>query len=311
MVMADTRAGVCMRKYKVLITGASGFIGKAICTFAERNKDWDIYAWISGRRKVLLPDGIHVVTGDLRQPDRCDEIIQCVKPDVLLHLAWNLEDRNFLNNDANIQWIEVSLHLLRAFIKQGGRKFVFSGSSAEYGYEQEICKEGIPGKPVDLYGLSKLKFEEIAEQFCKLHHVQFASLRFFSVYGPGEEHLLHVIPLAINQLLQGKHFVCKGPNNVWDYIYIDDAAQAAIQVMQSDFFGTINIGSGVGSSMRDVFVQLAEAIGRKDLLLFENEQATGKKLVADMTRMQELGYESSTKLQQGLLKTVMWWKTMM
>lgn len=300
---------------KVLITGASGFIGRAITTVAAMEKDWDIYGVVSGRRTVTPPPpppphtpNVHIITTDLQDENQCKALMEKLRPDIMLHLAWNLEKRDFLCSLANIQWLEISLRLLRVFHECGGKQFVFAGSSAEYGYEHELCSENDDAHPCDLYGVCKLAFTNLAASFCAANDISFASIRYFSIYGPGEGHILHAIPTAIHTMLQGETFICKAPNNVWDYVYIEDAAEATFRIMRSKFCGIVNVG-GSAVSMRELFTMLAELTGNKGTLVLENETSVGQRLVADTRILQEkIGYSCRTDLRQGLSKTVQWWK---
>lgn len=231
-----------------------------------------------------------------------------MRPDILLHLAWNLEKSDFLRSPANIQWLEISLRLLRIFSECGGKRFIFAGSSAEYGYRQGLCTENGEAHPDDLYGVCKLMFANLAASFCAANDISFTSIRYFSVYGPGERHVLHAIPTAIKTMLQGETFICKAPNNVWDYVYIEDAADATVRIMRSKFCGIVNIG-GTAISMRELFTILADLTGNKRALVLENESSLGQRLVADTRILQEkIGYSSRVDLRQGLNKTVQWWK---
>lgn len=296
---------------KILITGGGGFIGQAVARLAAGEKNWEVYVLSSGRRKNAFMQtyaNVRVVTADLRDPSQCETLIKTVRPNILLHLAWNLEDRGFLHSNNNIQWLEISLRLLRFFEEAGGRYFVFAGSSSEYGERPTPCLENEPAHPHDLYGISKLSFTDFAKAFCAAKKIQFAGIRYFSVYGPGESRLLHVVPVSINSMLQGKQFICKAPNNVWEYVYIDDAAEATVRVIQKNFCGVVNVG-GDAISMRELFTIMAEQIGNPDVLIFENEDIPGKYLTADTKVLrEEIGYTRQTGIRLGLEKTIAWWK---
>lgn len=295
---------------RLLITGASGFIGRAVTAAMARRPGWEVYALTSGRRKVDMPAGGRVVSADLRQAEQCEALMEQLRPEAVIHLAWNLEGRDFLTVDENLRWLEISLGLLRAFNRYGTgeRRFLFSGSSSEYGYRQQICREDGPTFPEDLYGTCKLQFTNVARTFSHIYGIRFADVRFFSIYGPGESHLLHIIPVEIDAMLRGQPFVCKGPNNVWDYVYIDDAAEAMARVLESGYCGCVNVGYGP-VSMREVTSVIAELTDGKDRLSFENEDAPGRTLIAD-TRLlrEEIGFTPKTGIREGLEKTVAWWR---
>lgn len=294
---------------RVLITGASGFLGSAITAQAALRSDWEVYAVTSGRRPVAFPPSVHPVTADLRDMAQCDALMGHLRPEKMIHLAWNLESRDFLNTDDNLTWLEIGLQLLRSFLANGGQRFLFSGSSAEYGYALPVCRETQPGAPSDLYGMCKAAFTSVAQRLCENHGASYVTARYFSVYGPGETHLLHVIPLAIDALLSGRDFTCKGPNNVWDYVYIDDAAKATVHLLASDAHGVVNIASGHPAKMREVFDTLGQVLGCPERIFYENEDQPGRTLVADTARLQSLfPNETVTALQTGLTNTIAWWK---
>lgn len=294
---------------KVLITGAGGFIGRHIVEAALKNLHWEIHVIVSGKHLHSFPPVVHVHTADLSDLFACECAMREIMPDSMLHLAWGLADHDFLQSDSNLEWLEISLRLLRTFQKYGGRRFVFSGSSAEYGYSQSVCAEAGAAIPTDLYGICKLGFTKLGAAFCERHHIQFACIRYFSVYGPGEGHLLHAIPVAIDQMLRGRQFICKAPNNVWDYVYIDDATEATVKVMQSDFCGVVNVG-GTAITMRELFAIIAGLIGDQDLLEFENERMPGKRLTADTSVLRKkIGFANQTDIRTGLARTVEWWRT--
>ena len=268
-------------------------------SISKRHKD---------KRPPLQTPNIQTVSADLRDEKQCDALIKNVQPPLMLHLAWSLEDHNFLHSDKNIQWLEISLCLLRAFKKYGGMRFIFSGSSAEYGYDQLICSENGQAVPSDLYGTCKLAFTNLGEAFCTANNIQFTCIRYFSVYGPGESHLLHAIPVAIDTLLRGERFVCRAPNNVWDYVYITDVAEATVRVMRSNFCGVVNVG-GTPIPMGELFAILAELTGGKGVLVVENKSRPGQRLVEDTSVLKEkIGFSSQMDIRQGLTNTVQWWK---
>lgn len=297
---------------KILITGAGGFIGRAIAKLAAGEKDWEVYILSSGRRKnatIQAYENVHVETADLRDPSQCETLIKTVRPNILLHLAWNLEGRDYRHSSANVQWLEISLRLLRFFEEAGGRYFVFAGSSSEYGESPTPCSENGLAHPCDLYGNSKLAFTNFAKAFCASKGIRFASIRYFCIYGPEESRALYAaVPASINSMLQGEKFICKAPNNVWEYVYIDDAAEATIRVIQKNFCGIVNVG-GDAISMRELFTIMAEQIGNPAVLIFENEDMPGKYLTADTKVLrEEIGYTRQTDIRLGLAKTIAWWK---
>lgn len=298
---------------KVLITGASGFIGKAVTALAAQKGDWDVYALSSGRKKSSSPDvclqRVHNITCNLSQLDQIDILIEQLAPDIIIHFAWSIEGCDFHDSTENLRWLEISLHLLRVFKQHGGRRFLFAGSCLEYGYEYQVCSEHEEARPSHLYGTCKLSFTHLARDFCKYNNIEFVTCRYFAVFGPGQINLIHALPTAIDAMMHNQEFVCKGPNNFQDYIYIEDAAEATIRIVCSDYCGIVNIGSGHPISMRDVFTLLAARLETADILSFENETDPGYKVVADTSILNgKLGFLPQISFEQGLSQTVQWWK---
>lgn len=250
------------------------------------------------------------MTADLRDTSQCDALIRDLRPDIILHLAWNLEKPGFLNADVNNQWLEISLHLLQIFQEFGGKRFVFAGSSSEYGYNQTLCSEGGAASPSDLYGQCKLAFTKLAASFCEVNDISFVSIRYFPVYGPGESHLLHAIPTAIHTMLQGEPFICKAPNNIWDYIYIDDVAAATIKIINSSYCGIVNVASGIPHQMREVSSVIAQELNAEHLLQLNEANSSKEVLLADTAVLDNvIGYRCKTGLSEGIRRSVQWWKT--
>lgn len=295
---------------KVMITGASGFLGYSIAKQASLNLEWDVYGVSSGRRKVILPEGVKQVTADLFEPQAVESLIASIEPDILVHLAWNLENRDFLNTLENIRCLEMSLHVLRTFAQHGGQRFIFSGSSAEYGYVQPVCRESDICCPSDLYGRCKLSFTETAQFFCQQNGIDYVTARYFSVYGVGENHLVHAIPLSIHTLMNGGKFTCKAPKNVWDYVYIDDVGKATFEIMRSNYIGIVNVGTGKATSMQEVFLTIAKELDAEHLLNFSDQVGYEKKSIASTEVLNNIiGYRCDTSLLQGIKRTVEWMRT--
>lgn len=185
-----------------------------------------------------------------------------------------------------------------------GRRLIYAGSSSEY---ELIDSAG--GRSWSLYGTSKLMFETIAREYCRENDISFASARIFTVYGPGDVKPDAAIPSAIRTMSRGKPFQCNAPNNVWDYIYIDDVAEALMQLICSEVEGVVDIGIGRPISMRQAFQTVAKAVGHPELLMCNEDNTAGVCLVADTDRMrQELKYAGRISFEDGIARTVAWWK---
>ena len=294
---------------KILITGASGLIGKAVLEKLNKDK-YEVWAVISGRREIVFPKGVNVVKGNLLDYSFLSDILKRIAPSICLHYAWALNDGFFQKSEENLAWIEASIKLIRLFKANGGKYFFFAGSSAEYGRGTEGFEEynNEKGEDLSLYGCTKLCFEKIAFHYCKQESINFLSGRYFSVYGPRDVRKDSALPTIINNFLERKKFVCKSPENLWDYIYIDDCAEATIKLLEKNCVGIYNIASGRPKTMRYIFLTIAHEMNAEELLEFEDNK-TPKTLTANINKLKkDTGFECNTSFEEGIKETIQWWR---
>jgi nucleoside-diphosphate-sugar epimerase len=141
--------------------------------------------------------------------------------------------------------------------------------------------------------------------------MSFAWTRLFYVYGPGESPA-RLVPSVILALLKGTAAKCTEGFQVRDYLCVEDVASAIVAVAQSEFNGTVNIGSGEPVTVRAIVQLLGETLGRPDLLAFgavKPNPVDPPFVLADVRRLRnEIGWQPSLSLQEGLRQTVQWWK---
>lgn len=295
---------------RVLVTGASGFIGRAVTQRLAQEPDLCVYAVISGRREVSLGHGITVIKTDLLCPEKAAALIDSVKADICVHLAWELPGNDAFQQSAkNLDWLRASIELLQRFAENGGERFVFAGSSSEYGAFESGLHKGLHTPGSSLYGISKRAFTETAQKFAQQRGIQFTCARYFSIYGEYDVRPARAIPSAIKQLLAGKEVICRSPNSVWDYLYIRDAAEATVKLIKSSATGAVNIASGIPRSVREVFQTAANLCGRPDLVTFLNQDQSGQMLVANVDCLRDrVKFLPEFSFEEGMRRTVGWWE---
>jgi nucleoside-diphosphate-sugar epimerase len=297
---------------RLLITGASGFIGKALTDEMAKSRLWEIYAVTGARRTVGFPENVRRISANLLDLPRIDDIFSEVKPDTVIHLAWHMTGAADRFSMTNISWLETSLRILKTFTENGGRRFLFAGSSAEYGGDGISApppgfrgfKESGAAEPVCLYGDCKKAFGVLASRLLAKLGREYAHARIFPVYGPGFTEVSSIYA-ATSAFMNGEPFVCKAPNNLWDFVFIKYAVSCLSALVGNDFRGTVNITGGAPARMRDMFSMIERATGREGLLRFEKAERTGKVLFGNPALMNEVFHNPKrTPIERGIHETV-------
>lgn len=291
----------------ILVTGASGFLGQAVIRKLVQTGAYNVIAVTSGRKKTVFPDGVIEEAVDLLDEKARAGIIDRTQPQILMHLAW-AQEHNFRESLNNIRWLEASTSLLRHFAANNGECFFFAGTSDEYSDDNGKAHDIAYNQRMSMYGECKKAFATIMDNYCSHIGMRFIDGRFFTIYGKGDPHFFGAIPQTILSLLRNEPVVCKAPNTIRDYIHIDDAASAAIQLVGSDYSGSVNIASGRPIMMRDVFRRIATVLGKEHLLSFENEAICEQILVADCATLNGvIDTASFHSFETALPEMIAWW----
>ena len=299
-----------MSAKRVLLTGASGFIGRH-CIAPLQARGYEVHA-VSSRAAPAAGDGARWHVVDLLDTHRTAALVDTVRPHSLLHLAWYAEHGKFWQSPRNLDWVGASLALIRAFIDAGGRRMTFAGTGAEYDWSNGRCSETTtPLEPQGLYGVCKHALHRIAAAAAREAGVGCAWGRIFYLYGPGE-HSGRLVPQVVRAQLRGERLTLSNPALARDYLYVGDVADALACLLDSAVEGAVNIGSGTALSLRALVEQIGARLGRADLVDFGGGAAPRQEpplVVADTARLAgELGWRPSVDLAHGLKLAVDFWR---
>lgn len=295
------------------MTGASGFIGRGTLSRLAAG-GLEVHAVSSRGPDRQAPPGIHWHRTDLLNETATEQLLERVAPTHLLHLAWFAEPGAFWRSPENLRWVEASLRLLRAFVAHGGRRAVFAGSCAEYAWEERVrCVEGAtPCHPATLYGASKHALHLIAEAYAKEAQISLAWGRVFFVFGP-HEHPARLGGSVARALILGAPALLSHGEQLRDFLYSEDLADAFVALLRSPVEGPVNLASGRAMRIRELVEALAGAAGRQDLLRFGarlSSLSEPAELLADVSRLRdEVGWSPSATLEQRAADTITWWRT--
>lgn len=292
---------------RVLVTGASGFIGHRLLRRLADEGQEQLFAVTSRAGGMEAPEGVLVERLDLLDAAAVKSLIERIRPDACVHLAWDQGD-GYRGSCSNYRWLAASIQLFTEFEQAGGRQFLFAGSSAEYEDRAGSMAETPRVQPMSLYGRCKKSASELFLSSGCGTLVQVA--RCFTVYGPGDTHRFGAIPAAVCTLLRGGTFSCRSPRTIRDYIYIDDAVEAVLRLLRSDYRGAVNIGSGIPRSMREVFLEIGGQLNCLERISFNGEAGRETMLVSDNAVLQhELGFVPQTDFSEGIARTIAYWRT--
>lgn len=295
---------------KVVLTGASGFIGKHTIPYLK-SQGFDIHALIVSEKTDDLDKDITWHTIDIFDFKKISEFCREIKASNLLHLAWLGGDKDRMTSSININWVEASLHLVRQFAENDGKRIVMAGSCNEYDWQYGYCSEKItPNNPESLYGECKSSVNRIVEKYAQKNGISYSSGRIFFVYGPHEQEK-RLVAYAIRSLLKKQKAALSHGNQIRDYLHVDDVADALVKLLVSDVTGTVNIGSGCAVKLREIVDLIGEKLDGKELLDYGPVESKfdSPVVLADITRLRnELGWKPKYDLDQGLEDTIEWWK---
>lgn len=276
---------------KVLITGASGLLGKAVLRHLINTKKYDVFAVTTNVKHLEHFAGITIIECDLTRENERQELMEKVQPDIFVHLAWNQAVENFRMSDTNLLWLNISTHLLYLFEQFNGTRFIFAGSSSEYDGATGVFDESVDVVPASLYGLSKKTFNLFAENYCKVRHIEYVGMRLFTIYGSEDEHSFGAIPSALCKLSRGEKLVCNSPETTRDYIYVEDAASVVEQLLEHTFCGIVNVASGQARTMREVFQYIGNAMNKSECVVMNENPSESKRFEADIQLLKSLHME--------------------
>ncbi len=294
---------------RVLLTGASGFVGSHVLTglleqgipvailLRNQSNTWRIQSDID---KVTI----------IRELPQ----ISTFSPDTLINLAWYGVENKFRNDAKQItENLNFSQTLFDIVKETGIQSWIGVGSQAEYGPCNAITDEEAETLPTTLYGVAKLSAYHLLKVLCQTHKIRFAWLRIFSSYGP-KDNPDWFIPYLIKQLLKGQTPQLTKGEQLWDYIYVKDAANAIIKVAKDlTATGPFNLGSGTVSTVKYLAETIRDRINPAlpiefGAIPYRPDQVMH--LQANVNRLKKLvGWYPSVSLEQGIEETIAWCKT--
>lgn len=287
---------------KVLLTGASGFIGSHVMEALQLS---GIEVIPVSRRHISGPT--RQINVDLLVAGNMTEVLRVERPTHLLHLAWETEHGKYWASQNNLCWVDATIRLVNSFCAAGGQKVVVAGTCAEYDWNYGYCcEEFTPLKTQSLYATAKDATRRLVAAICDQYQVQCCWGRIFLPFGRGEAPT-RLIPSLIN-VFQGAREPF--PINIAchrDFLHITDLAAGFVQLLVSESHGIYNVSSGQPTLLSDVVSTVAKLLDADpDPILALAIERTGDPamLVGDASKLKQLGWKAALKMPQALELTL-------
>lgn len=293
---------------KILITGATGFIGSAFARLALNRGHFVAGLKRSGTRVPawgLNHPNIRWISGTI---ESCPwQEINEFRPDTCVHTAWITAPGVYLESPENERFRDISLEFLGRLVGDGIRQVVTLGTCIEYQSSTTPLREDItPLAPTTTYSRCKNELRLALERLVPASGFRLCWARVFYPYGPGE-HPSRLCSSILHKLGKGEPVLLKTPQSRKDYIYVDDVAAAIGTLVETGFAGTVNLGTGGGVTVRQIASLLGNLVGRPELI---TEALTISAdpypvVIADATKLRNLGWMPSTSIDDGLRRLAM------
>ncbi len=245
---------------KILVTGGAGFIGSHIVDLlVENNHSIIIIDNLSSGKRENINNKAKFYQEDLRNYDKIKDIFKVEKPEIIYHLAAQIDVRKSVDDpleDAKTN-ILATLNLLELSIKYKIKHFIFSSTGgAIYGDTENIpTTEEEKELPVSPYGCAKLTVEKYLNYYNKVHNLKYTCLRYSNVYGPRQNSHgeAGVIAIFINNMLNNKTPKIFGGSQTRDFIFVKDVARANLLALSDEKSDTYNVGTSLNLSINELF----------------------------------------------------------
>ncbi len=291
---------------RVLVTGITGFLGASVMARLLQ-LGAEVYG-VARSPQPKLP--AHVLIGDLTGPDFVHSTFREAKPDIVIHLAGqtNASTDKMLMLPTFQGNLETTVNVLTAAAGMNCQKIILTGSLEEP--EVGVGDDALPTSP---YALSKWGTVLYGRAFHAMYHTPVVIVRPFMTYGP-RQRPTKLVPYSTLSLLQGKVPRVRNAERRVDWVFIEDVVEGMLAAATTPGVEgqTIDLGTGVATSVRQVVAELVSVTGATVEPIFEQGPAalSNTDRVADVAKAEFwLTWKSKTSLQEGLARTVEWYRS--
>lgn len=306
---------------RAVVTGATSFLGAAL-TRELADRGYKVYAVVrphSSNKKALDGAGAEILELELGELDRIGELIK--EPcQVFFHFGWDGSgSAGRQNTEVQKKNVEDSVKALEGARSLGCRRFVFSGSQAEYGICPSATREDRECRPVSEYGKAKVEFGRQARELCAKWRQQgegdmeYIHARIFSVYGPGD-HPWSLVNTCLDTFLKGGDMELGACTQQWNFLYIEDLLTGLLSLAfcggQERVEGIYNVaGDESGTrSLREFVEQMYDLCGRRGSRVYGKLPPNAEglaNLIPDISKIRNrTGWKPEISFEEGIKRMI-------
>ena len=312
-------------KKKIIVFGATGFIGRNIIDKLEKNKNVELYGTYFNTKpsQKLKKKNVKLINIDLTDKIKVNNILK--GKDIVIQAAavtTGIQDvikRPYVHVTDNA--VMNSL-IFRSSFKNHIKHVIFFSCTTMYpNIKRAVKEDDFNAKIEDKYfgvGWTKVYIEKMCEFYSRISKTKFTAIRHSNIYGPHDKYDLqrsHVLGATITKVMQSK----KSSFEVWgdgkeqrDLLYVSDLVDFVVKIInqQKKPFELVNLGSGTGISIKDLVLKIIKLSDKKLSIIYNNSKPTIKfNLKVNTSKVRKLyNWSPKVSLDKGILKTLVWYK---
>jgi len=298
---------------KAIITGATGLIGRELVKILATN-NVEVLAIIRPNSPNIgfLKSSplLKTVECDINNLESLEKNKNLTKYDVFFHFAWQ-GVYGAARDDVSLQCRDIknTLSAVKVAKKLGCAKFIGAGSQAEVGLVNEKISSNTVGNPFTAYGIAKKASLQLAKILTEKEDMYFNWGRILSVYGPNDS--MHTMVMSmLNKMIAGENCDLTSGEQIWDFLFSKDAAQAFYDIAKSGINGKVYpVASGNGKPLKEFVLQMHKTVGNNSCKLnfgaipFNNNSI--KYLCGDTKDiLADTGFKPTTAFEDGIKQTI-------
>ncbi len=305
---------------RILITGGAGFIGSHVvdALVAANAHDLAVVDDLSSGKRERVGSSVRFHHADIRNADEVRLVMDRERPEVLMHLAAQMDVRKSVAEPAFDAEVNIGgfLNLIEAGRQKGLKRVIFASTGgAIYGEQEQFpCDELHRCRPLSPYGVSKLAAEAYLFVYKMQYGIDYAALRYSNVYGPRQD--AHgeagVVAIFCGRMIDNRSCTIYGDGEqTRDYIYVGDVVRANLAALNAGSSGAFNIGTGLETSVNQLFRSLAGIAGSDIAPTFAAKRPgeQQRSVISPARAASELGWRPEVTLEEGLKRTFESFKT--